>query len=307
MLIIASISLFHFIHPSHFILTQNEHDLSLHTGEIIDILEKNEHGWWLGIVQRNGSVYRGYFPRNYVKERVRAAPAPPPRPTDMKRGDSEAAEAAAAVQKVSIRDTAPVAGSRVSSIRRAAHSVRSLTAFDDLTDKGYAVEIAERAGAPAITSGTKAVSGDRVELQVVGLIWDGASTDTREFGRGVLRFTLGQRSVPSGLELAVQQLFVGQSASVTCAASQAYGAAGNPPLVPPNSFVVFHTVFLSCTPAASLPAGSVTMAPEGPAEFFTSGVASAREVKAGAPQRRDSSRIVLQSAQSAATEEDATR
>lgn len=272
--------------------------MSLYAGETIEILEKNEHGWWLGIAQRNGHVYRGYFPKNYVKEKVRAAPAPPPRPQDMKR-ESDVAEVTEGVKTVSVSPThnsgsaaasttSPI--SRATSVRRAAFSLRSLAAFDELTDRGYAVEIAAPAGANAAQMGTqRAAPGDRVELQVVGLIWDGASTDTREFGRGTLRFTLGQRAVPAALEQAVSShLCVGQSATITAAPAQAYGAAGNPPHVPANSFVIFHTIFVSAQRAEA-------SAPEGPAEFFTSGVASNRDRGAGQGNRRDSRILLVES------------
>lgn len=51
------------------------------------------------------------------------------------------------------------------------------------------------------------VASDRFP-QIVGLIWDGASTDTREFGRGVIKFPLGQRLVPVGLEQAIVQVMI---------------------------------------------------------------------------------------------------
>lgn len=255
----------------------------MYAGETIEILEKNEHGWWLGIAQRNGNVYRGYFPKNYVKEKVRVAPAPPPRPQDLKKGENEVVEAAEALQRVSV--SSPTAASRATSVRRSAFSLRSLSAFDDLTERGFAVEIAQSATTPSITNGVRAQIGDRVEVQVVGLIWDGASTDTREFGRGTLRFTVGQRSVPAALEQAVlSHIFVGQSATITAAPAQAYGSAGNPPYIPPNSFIIIHCIFHSTEKGDPVP-------PEGPPEFFTSGVASARD-RSAQGQRRDS-RIVL--------------
>jgi FKBP-type peptidyl-prolyl cis-trans isomerase len=247
----------------------------LFAGETIEILEKNEHGWWLGLAQRNGSLYRGYFPRNYVKEKPRAAPAPPPRPAELKKTEVE--EVTENVETLRVAEpptvaavTSPHSGARVSSVRRAAFSLRSLTAFDDLSEKGYAVEFSDRSG--TVTSGNKPILTDRVEIQIIGLIWDGASTDTREFGRGILKFTIGKSQVPRGLETGVQMLLPGQGATVTCSPAQAYGAAGNPPLVPPNSFVIFHINLMTITKPTNpdIPA-------EGPPEFFTSGIASARE------------------------------
>ncbi|RYG67664.1 hypothetical protein EON64_06960 [archaeon] len=60
---------------------QNPEDLRLFAGETLIVLEKHDHGWWLGSVDRTGEVHKGYFPKNYVKERPKQnpAPAPPPR------------------------------------------------------------------------------------------------------------------------------------------------------------------------------------------------------------------------------------
>lgn len=270
--------------------------MSLYAGEIIEILEKNEHGWWLGIVQRNGNVYRGYFPKNYVKEKVRVvAPAPPPRPFDMNRSECEVSEGIKAVSigssKISSSNipsmtVSPSSGNRASSIRRAAFSLRSLAAFDELSDRGFAVEIAAPAGVSQATT-QYAKPGDRVEMQLVGLIWDGASTDTREFGRGTLRFSVGHHSVPAALEQAVTaHMCVGQSATITAAPNLAYGAAGNPPHIPANSFVIFHSIFVSAQPGDIAP-------PDGPEEFFTSGVSSDWGRGSTTTNNRRDSRILL--------------
>ena len=49
------------------------------------MLEKNEHGWWLGVrTKPDGTLRKGFFPKNYVKKKpVVEAPKPPPRPTSM--------------------------------------------------------------------------------------------------------------------------------------------------------------------------------------------------------------------------------
>ncbi len=133
----------------------------------------------MGIVQRHGNVFRGYFPKNYVKEKPRAnpAPAPPPRPQDLKKVEIQSTDEAAPLEDsfaksatVSETATSPTAAaaptmSRVVSQRRSAYSLRSLTAFDDLSEQGYAVEVT---GGTA--RGAKAAVGDRIEVQLTGQV-----------------------------------------------------------------------------------------------------------------------------------------
>lgn len=60
---------------------------------------------------------------------------------------------------------ATAAAPRVVSQRRSAYSLRSLTAFDDLSEQGYAVEVT---GGTA--RGAKAAIGDRLEAQLIGQV-----------------------------------------------------------------------------------------------------------------------------------------
>ncbi len=257
-------------------------------------MEKNEHGWWLGVVERDGTLVRGYFPKNYVKEkpRVRDAPKPPPRPVSMvKAPDAPAtpppaqsggmSQVTSGMQSVNLSDDP---SARRSTVKRGpTFSLKSLTAFDDLMNKGYAVEITQDGQSQR---GLVAVSGQLVEIQCLAQTWDGANTDTHDFCSGVVKFIVGQRAVVPGLEAAAQLIGENQSATVTCAPKMAYGAAGFPPLVPPNSFVVFNVKILSVAdaPRTEFPA-------QGPPELLTSGVSSSRGVPAK-PVRRESTKLV---------------
>jgi FKBP-type peptidyl-prolyl cis-trans isomerase len=278
---------------------ESEQDLTLFAGEIIEIVERNDHGWWLGIVQRHGNVFRGYFPKNYVKEKPRAnpAPAPPPRPQDLKKVEIQSADEFVSLEDsfaksatVSETATSPAAAaptiSRVVSQRRSAYSLRSLTAFDDLSEQGYAVEVT---GGTA--RGAKAVVGDRIEVQLTGQIWDGSSSDIREFGRGTLSFTAGRGQVVPGLDAALMSLTPGQTASITLAPRTAFGSAGHPPFVPPSVFIVFTVSNYTVT--KGVPESEAV----GPMAFLPPcGVSAARQGGAlnGSGNRRDS-RIVLDS------------
>jgi FKBP-type peptidyl-prolyl cis-trans isomerase len=255
------------------------------------VLEKNEHGWWLGVVERGGTLVRGYFPKNYVKEkpRIRDAPLPPPRPVSMAKepAPSTSSSATAAVEQVSnglqsVNLTEDA--SRKSSARRGpTFSLRSLNAFDDLMNKGYAVEVsAESANQRALIG----VAGQCVEMHCVAMTWDGANTDTHEFCSGVVKFVIGKRDVVPGLEAAAQLIGENQSAVVTCSPKMAYGAAGFPPMVPPNSFVVFNVRVQS----VSDPRPDFKV--QGPSELLTSGVSSSRAVPVK-PQRETQKLMVV--------------
>lgn len=80
-------------------------------------------------------MQKGYFPKNYVKEcpKVNLAPAPPPRPTSL---------ANRALPPTS-PDLPEIAGevSKLSISRGPTFSLRTLPAFDSLTNRGFAVEL----------------------------------------------------------------------------------------------------------------------------------------------------------------------
>jgi hypothetical protein len=107
-----------------------------------------------------------------------------------------------------------------------------------------------------------------------------------------VNFVTGLNQVTAGLDAAVQKLCVGQKATITCAPAMAYGAAGNPPAVPPNSFVVFTVEILSTSaPSAASPAQGSSSGGGAQILLGASGVASTRKVK-GTDTRRGS-RIIL--------------
>lgn len=247
--------------------------MGLFAGEDVQVLESNEHGWWLGVIERDGNLLRGYFPKNYVKEKPRVvnnAPKPPPRPVSLAKGGADVNDLASAMEQTSLE-------TQRKSTRGPSFSLRSLTAFDDLMSKGYSVEIAND---PNVSKGLVGAVGQLVTMQCTASIWDGASTETKEFASGILRFAIGKRGVVPGLEAAAQIIAENQKATITCSPKMAYGAAGNPPVVPPNSFVIFHVQVLSISDP-----DRTDFTVEGPAELMPSGVATSRAGKAVAARR----------------------
>ena len=205
------------------------------------------------------------------------APKPPPRPSrpaDLPTPDPAPTKLMETVSKMSLEPRGP------------SFSLKTCQAFDDLMDLGYAVELEDGSAAAA---GDFIAKGFHVELNCVAKIWDGASTVTKEFANGTVAFVVGKNQVVSGLDAAVQKLKVSQKATVTCSPAKAYGGAGNPPSVPPNSFIVFSVEVVRAGPATAATATSSSSS--GTQMLLDSGVANTRKVK-GTENRRDS-RIIL--------------
>lgn len=52
------------------------------------------------------------------------------------------------------------------------------------------------------------------------------------------------RSLAQGWDEGVMKMSVGQRANLTCSPDYAYGARGHPPVIPPNSTLVFDVELL---------------------------------------------------------------
>jgi outer membrane biosynthesis protein TonB len=56
---------------------EEEGDLELRVGDVVEIEKEEEDGWWEGSVVRGGKRFSGIFPANYVEVMT---PEPPQRP-----------------------------------------------------------------------------------------------------------------------------------------------------------------------------------------------------------------------------------
>jgi hypothetical protein len=233
---------------------------------VISVVQKNDHGWWYGINEYDEDAPKGYFPKNYVRER-KIAPKPPPRPESLSVRKSETEKLVMNTNNIDLNK------SNIPKNESKTYSVKSIQAFDDITNHGYAVEIELPILSSIKSDNIKIQTGMRVELYCVAMIWEGGSTNTIEFSKGNLSFVVGLEQVTSGLDNAVKALSVGDYATITCSPSKAYGAAGNPPLVPPNAFIVYQVEVKKATLSFD------TTAPSGPPELLGSGIASIRKAK----------------------------
>lgn len=92
--------------------------------------------------------------------------------------------------------------------------------------------------------GQEAKSGDRVTVHYVGTLTDGKKFDSsRDRGQG-FSFQLGKGEVIKGWDRGVAGMKIGGMRKLTIPSDLAYGARGFPPVIPPNSTLIFEVELL---------------------------------------------------------------
>jgi len=94
-------------------------------------------------------------------------------------------------------------------------------------------------------TGAEARAGNTVTVHYVGTLTNGQKFDSsRDRGKG-FEFELGAGEVIAGWDQGVAGMKVGQVRRLTISPDLAYGAKGFPPVIPPNSTLVFEVELLS--------------------------------------------------------------
>ncbi len=92
--------------------------------------------------------------------------------------------------------------------------------------------------------GQEAKAGDRVTVHYVGTLTSGEKFDSsRDRGKG-FTFQLGAGQVIKGWDQGVAGMRVGGVRKLTIPPDLAYGQRGFPPVIPPNSTLVFEVELL---------------------------------------------------------------
>jgi len=93
--------------------------------------------------------------------------------------------------------------------------------------------------------GAEAKSGNNVTVHYVGTLIDGKKFDSsRDRGKG-FSFALGKGKVIKGWDQGVAGMKIGEVRKLTIPPDLAYGARGFPPVIPPDSTLVFEVELLS--------------------------------------------------------------
>ena len=94
-------------------------------------------------------------------------------------------------------------------------------------------------------TGAEARAGDTVTVHYVGTLTNGSKFDSsRDRGQG-FTFKLGAGQVIKGWDQGVAGMTVGSMRKLTIPPHLAYGARGYPPVIPPDSTLVFEVELLS--------------------------------------------------------------
>jgi peptidylprolyl isomerase len=167
-----------------------------------------------------------------------------------------AAAAAVAVAGCGSTKTAPIpsgAGASAPTPTVTAPTATTAAATGPLARKP---QVAKGAGAPPkklvvhdliVGKGPAAKAGQTLTMQYVGVLFkNGKQFDASwDHGGQPFSFTLGQGSVIPGWDQGLVGMHVGGRRQLVIPAALAYGASGRPPVIPPNSALIFDVDLIS--------------------------------------------------------------
>ncbi|KAM6989978.1 peptidyl-prolyl cis-trans isomerase Fkbp12-like [Tautogolabrus adspersus] len=86
--------------------------------------------------------------------------------------------------------------------------------------------------------------GQKVSVHYVGTLTNGKKFDSSRDRKEPFQFKIGHGEVIKAWDEGVAQMSVGELAKLTCSPDYAYGVRGFPPVIPPNSTLIFEVELL---------------------------------------------------------------
>lgn len=109
---------------------------------------------------------------------------------------------------------------------------------EDITPKkdGGVLKLVKKEG----TGSETPMTGDKVFVHYVGTLLDSSKFDSSRDRNEKFSFELGKGQVIKAWDIGVATMRVGEVSQLICKPEYAYGAAGSPPKIPPNTTLVFE-------------------------------------------------------------------
>jgi len=121
----------------------------------------------------------------------------------------------------------------------AVETLPTATSTDALPSAGLKIEDV------LVGSGAAAKNGDEIAVHYTGTLVDGKKFDSSVDRGTPIEITLGAGEVIKGWDQGILGMKVGGKRKLTIPASLAYGAAGRPPVIPPNATLIFDIELVS--------------------------------------------------------------
>ncbi|HTQ02862.1 MAG TPA: FKBP-type peptidyl-prolyl cis-trans isomerase [Polyangiaceae bacterium] len=101
-----------------------------------------------------------------------------------------------------------------------------------------------------VGKGAAAKTGDTVKVHYTGTLMNGSKFDSSRDRNEPFEFKLGAGMVIKGWDEGVVGMKVGGQRKLTIPSDMAYGPSGHPPVIPPNSPLVFDIELLEIVPSS---------------------------------------------------------